>query len=178
VGAGVASYFWGNSGSEQDALSPIGQRGASLIQREMVARTGGLAHALEGLIQGAGSLDHRAVGGLERLIGDDDGMGGEHPSPAEAPPAERQRSRDLSLDVAARAHELLAGGLQIVEVAQRERLGVRDVLVDPGQGLDGAVIHFHNLESANGAVRSHRIILVPSAMIGEHPSPAEAPMVR
>lgn len=35
---------------------------------------------------------------------------------------------------------------------------------------------FHNLESANGAVRSHRIILVPSAMIGEHPSPAEAPL--
>ena len=40
--SGMASYFWGNSGSEQDALSPIGQRGASLIQREMVARTGAL----------------------------------------------------------------------------------------------------------------------------------------
>jgi hypothetical protein len=32
-----------------------------------------------------------------------------------------------------RAH-CAVGGLQIVEVAQRERLGVRDVLVDPGQG--------------------------------------------
>lgn len=40
--AGVASYFWGNSNPQQEALSPIGQRGASLIQREMVARTGAL----------------------------------------------------------------------------------------------------------------------------------------
>lgn len=40
--AGVASYFWGDSYPQQEALSPIGQRGASLIQREMVARTGAL----------------------------------------------------------------------------------------------------------------------------------------
>lgn len=40
--SGVASYFWGDSASDQEALSPIGQRGASLIQREMVARTGAL----------------------------------------------------------------------------------------------------------------------------------------
>lgn len=40
--SGVAAYYWGDSGSKRETLSPIGQRGASLIQREMVARTGAL----------------------------------------------------------------------------------------------------------------------------------------
>lgn len=39
--SGVASYYWGTPGL-QHPLSPIGHRGASLIQRETVARTGAM----------------------------------------------------------------------------------------------------------------------------------------
>lgn len=39
--SGVAAFYWGDSTAEESALSPIGQRGASLILRELVARTGG-----------------------------------------------------------------------------------------------------------------------------------------
>lgn len=39
--SGVASYYWGAPGPQQP-LSPIAHRGASLIQREMVARTGAM----------------------------------------------------------------------------------------------------------------------------------------
>ncbi|WP_144790454.1 N-acetylmuramoyl-L-alanine amidase [Kocuria palustris] len=39
---GVAAFYWGDSGDKQETLSPIGRRGASLIVREMVARTGAL----------------------------------------------------------------------------------------------------------------------------------------